>query len=477
MENFSRTGNPQFKTNLQSNLKLTGNLKDFKSTFGDYDIRGQVSENFSENHAYLIGRAFASVAQCKGVNTIAVGYDRRNSSVQFNEAYIKGLLDSGSNVIDLGRMSTAYTSLSYNFTNADASTMITASHNPSNYNGFKFHLKGKNFFCQQLLEVYDRIVSSSFQEGSGKYHKENFINEYLHFLFNQLSIHDVKAIWDAGHGAAGDILPHIKRQLPEHNIFLREDVDEHASGFDNTKPEFIKSTCEVLKNNPDYIAFVFDGDADRLVVIDEDQHVWSGDELLTIFSLFTKINSDSQITTIWDSKASKTLTKFVSEFDINTILSKTGHCYVIDAIKKNHAKLGGEISGHYMFNDDFFCVDDAIYGALKIMHILQHLPYKLCDLKKIIPTVWASKPFRIHCRDMNKYDVMEHIKTSLIMQNKMIEIVHDSIIINHTNGWWLIRPSQTENVISARCEGWNKESYEEVKDFMEAILSSCGLMI
>ncbi|USO00751.1 MAG: hypothetical protein H6845_00230 [Alphaproteobacteria bacterium] len=458
-------------------MKLKGNLANFKCTFGDYDIRGVVGDSFSVEYAYLIGKAFGSTIQCKHAKTVAVGYDRRQSSVDFQKAYIQGLLDSGANVIDLGRVSTAYTSLSYRFINADAATMITASHNPPKYNGFKFYLRGNNFFGDSLIELYDRISSGSFFEGEGSYSKASFMNEYVHFLFKNLNVSRNKAIWDAGHGIAGDILPHIAKFLPTDHIFYRTEVSNNVDCFDNTKSEFLQQTCAFLKKHPGYIAFSFDGDADRMVVTDESGNVWTGDEIIFLFSSFIAFERNRQICSVWDSKSSKTLIKYAEQLGVKSILSKTGHCYVVDAIKKNNAAFGGEISGHYMFNDKFFCVDDGIYAALRILDVLEYSSYTLAQMKELIPEVWTSKLFRINCNNLDKYEVMGHIKDSLIRDNKMVELIHDSLVINHPNGWWLVRPSQTENAISARCEGWTQSSYEEVRDFMEAIITSCGLSL
>ncbi len=450
--------------------------KDFRHVIGDYDIRGCVGENFGPNQAYLIGLGFGSIVQCRGGKTIAVGYDRRESSIEFYKSYTKGLLDSGANVISLGRTSTAYTTLSYQIIDADASTMITASHNPIQYNGFKFHIKGQNFYGKELIELYDRVKNKAFCSGSGQMKKANFFKEYIHYLFQNITINkNIKAVWDAGHGVAGDIFPYIKDKLPNSHVFCRESTSNSVKDFDNTKIDFLNHTCNELKNQKDCIGFAFDGDADRMVVIDEKGKIWNGDELLSLFSIAEQIKSEKPIKTVWDSKSSKTLTKWASQFGVKTILSKTGHCYVIEAINKHHCALGGEMSGHYMFCDRFFNVDDGIYSALRLLDLLNNMPYRLCDFANAIPTIWASKPLRIYCKDLDKHKVIDYIKESLLRSNIVIEIVHDSILVNHHNGWWLVRASQTENVISARCEGWNEESFEEVKNFMEVTLSSCGL--
>ncbi len=460
------------------NYNKNASSRDFRSVIGDYDIRGCVGENFGVDQAYMIGLGFGSIVQCKGGKNIAVGYDRRESSVDFKEAYIEGLLDSGANAISLGRTSTAYTTLAYHMIGADASTMITASHNPIRYNGFKFHFKGQNFYGRELLELYDRIKNDVFSSGRGKLSQANYFQEYSHYLLQNINLSsNIPAIWDAGHGVAGDILPYIKKNLPNSHILYRTDENENAKDFDNTKVEFLNHTHKELAEKKDYIAFAFDGDADRMVVIDEKGKVWNGDELLTLFSVLIrcKSNKNETVTTIWDSKSSQMLMKWAKEFDVKPVLSKTGHCYVINAIKQNDAALGGEMSGHYMFQDSSFAVDDGIYSALRLLDMLSYVPYKLCDFASAMPKVWASRLLRVQCKNLEKNQVMEYIKESLSRANTVIEIVHDSIVVNHHNGWWMVRASQTENVISARCEGWNESGFEEVKSFMEVTLSSCGL--
>ncbi|QEK38393.1 phosphohexomutase domain-containing protein [Candidatus Cytomitobacter primus] len=452
-------------------------IVNFKHAIGDYDIRGCIGDDFGPDQAYLIGLSFGSIIQCQGLKTVAVGYDRRSSSVEFHEKYIEGLLESGVDVVSLGRVSTAYTALSYKFLEIDASTMITASHNPIKYNGFKFYIKGRNFYGQDLIGLYDRIKNNTFSKGKGKRSYQNFMTEYSHYIFQNMDIENTNVIWDAGHGVAGDMLNHLRKYLPSSHILFRTEENAQVKDFDNTKIDFLNHTCKALRNKENYIAFAFDGDADRMVVVDENQKIWSGDELLSLFSIIARITQNREITTVWDSKSSKALMSWAEKFGINTVLSKTGHCYVINAIRKNNAELGGEISGHYMFRDSFFCADDGIYSALRLLQIMKCIPYRLCDIRNIIPKIWTSKPLRINCGDLNKYDVMEFIKESLSRSNIVTEKVHDSILINHHNGWWLVRASQTENVISARCEGWNEESYEEVKNFMEVTLSACGLSL
>ncbi|WP_187440075.1 hypothetical protein [Candidatus Nesciobacter abundans] len=448
-----------------------------RNVIGDYDIRGKVGIDFSAEHAYQVGLAFGSIVQQQEGKTVSVGQDRRKTSPMFSSMLIKGLLDSGANVIDLGKTTTPYVSSSYNFIDCDASISVTASHNPAHYNGFKFSLFGNSFFGDDLQKMYERIVNKSFRSGSGKLTKRSFVDNYINYIKRNFNISEKsKVIWDCGHGAAGEFIELAVKDLKgEHKIIRSEPKD--VPDYDNSKISFLEKTKEELDKNPGFIAFTFDGDADRLVIVDEKKEVWTGDEVLCFLSLVKRIKSGQKISTVWTSKSSKKITDWLKEFEIESFFSKVGHCYLTNAMNKNLSSIGGEISGHYIFRDNFFTIDDGIFTALRFLDCMSIFPYKLNQIKSIFPKVWVSPSLRIKCGTLKKKEIMEYVENILVISDHSFELKDDSIIVNHPMGWWLIRPSQTENVVSLRCEGWNENGYMEVKNFMETTLANIGLII
>lgn len=430
-----------------------------------YDIR---STQITNEDAFLLAKAFASEIIERNKKTVIVGYDRRKNSKELNDNFIQGLYHSGINVISLGITTTAIVQIAEIELKADASVMITASHNPAHYNGFKFFLENNAFSDNNLAKLVLRIMQNQFKIATGKITSINFNKQYAKCIHEHINIAGkFKIAWDCLNGCAGEILYNLTSSLNGINYIINHEKD---STFGNCAPDpTYEPRLDLIKNiiqekKLDF-GIAIDGDADRCVIIDKNGKIIPGDKLLALFAYLMK---EKNKIVIWDSKSSNSLIKWAKDF-CECHISATGHSNLYNLFKKTNANLAGECSGHYIFSE-FFGVNDGIFSALKFINLLEMHNIDLERALSLIPNIWVAEAINIPCHESKKEQIMNQIENILIKKGATINL-NDGIKASYATGWWLIRPSRTEEALRISAEGWTQEGLEIVKDEMNCILS------
>ena len=334
-----------------------------------YDIRGIYGETLFETDAIHIGRLFGlKVGKKKKVN---ICYDGRLSSPNLKNNLIKGLLEVGVDVCDIGVGPTPLLYYSCYENNASGGIMVTGSHNPKNHNGFKFVLQNMPFFGEDLISLSNKANDYYFSAERGCFSEANYKDQYLSRILKDLKIKKkLRIVWDAGNGSAGELMSKIAQKINKDNILLFDDID---GNFPNHHPdpsdvENLKDCIDFIKEEKLDLGIAFDGDGDRIGVVDDEGRPIPGDKLLLLFS--KDILVEKKCTIIGDVKCSQVLFDEIEKDGGKAIISKTGHSHVKESIKKNNADLAGEMSGHIFFNLNYFGFDDALYSAIKLLEIL-----------------------------------------------------------------------------------------------------------
>ena len=441
----------------------------------EYDIRGVYNETLFDNDAEILGNLFGlEVGKNKTVN---VGYDGRLSSDKLKENLIKGLIDSGVNVNEIGLVPTPLLYYSCHELVADGGIIVTGSHNPKNHNGFKIVLNDKPFFGANLIKLSKKAKKFNFKKMNGSVKTFNLMDKYIKRLikdFNQRK--KINIVWDSGNGAAGDVMNALAKNIDGKYELLFSEIDgnfpnHHPDPSDPKNLAFCKNKLLDLKYN---VGFAFDGDGDRLGVIDDLGRTVSGDKLLLL--LAKEMLKSKKCKVIADVKCSQVLFDEVKRLGGEIFMSKTGHSHIKDNLKKLRADLAGEMSGHIFFAKDYYGFDDAFFAAVKVLEIINNNEKKLSDLVDEIPRVFNTPEIRIECDDNKKFDVINKvIERQKRSRKKIVNI--DGVRVSEKDGWWLLRASNTQPAIVLRCESLSQEGLEFQKRAVENELSEFNIDI
>ncbi len=423
-----------------------------------YDIRGVYNKTLKDIDARVIGNIFGLIAGKK--STINVGYDGRVSSINLKEELIKGLLESGVNVNEIGLGPTPMMYFSCFYTKSKGGIMVTGSHNPKDHNGFKFVLDNLPFYGEDLKELEKLAKNYSLPKNNGKKKIIDLSDKYIKRLTRDLKQKKkINIVWDSGNGSAGTIMKEISKKIDGKSILLFDDIDGNFPNHHPDPSEKCNLTfCidEIKRNNFD-LGIAFDGDGDRIGVIDEKGNVLSGDELLLIFA--KNLLKNEKVKIIGDVKCSQVLFDEIEKMGGKSIMSQTGHSHIKVNMKKHSAKLAGEMSGHIFFADKYFGFDDALYASIRIIDILTNTDLTLSELIKSVPKVFNTPEIRIDCDDKEKFSIIQKVSENLIKSGK--EIINiDGVRVKNHDGWWLLRASNTQPVLVLRCESLSKKGLE-----------------
>ncbi|MEF3255010.1 MAG: phosphomannomutase/phosphoglucomutase [Deferribacterales bacterium] len=454
-----------------------------KGIFRQYDIRGIVPDNFNSEIASKIANAIAIKTKIKTKNenpSVVVGRDVRLSSEDLFLGVVTGLIDAGCKVINIGAVPTPVTYFASNFLKSDAFIMITGSHNPPEYNGLKFGIDNETIHSEGILEIYEEIQRNGyiFSGLKGFIEKYYILDDYFNFyknsfteLKNKISqLPEIKVIIDAGNGAASLVAPEIFKEL---GVKVIELFCEPDGRFPNHHPDptveknLIDARNTLLDQKADF-AFAYDGDADRIGILDEKGDIIWGDMLIYIYAKELK-KRYAKPTIIADVKASQVLFDELNKLGIETIMWKTGHSLIKDKLKKTGAELAGEMSGHIFFKDRFFGFDDAIYASVRFLEAyvdnrLNGFIDKASDLIKDLPKVFNTPEIRLDCPDDKKFQIVDSLKNIFMEYHKNYKMGIKSIIdidgirVNFEHGWGLLRASNTQPVLVMRFEADTKDN-------------------
>ncbi len=428
-----------------------------------YDIRGVYDKTLKDKDAQVIGNLFGlTVGNGKTVN---VGYDGRISSLNLKNNLIDGLLESGVNVNEIGLCPTPLMYFSCFHTDSEGGIMVTGSHNPKDHNGFKFVLNNLPFYGEQLKKMCLTGNNYSIINEKGKKEILDFKDEYIKRLIKDLNQKKkINIVWDAGNGSAGEIMRKISEKIQGKSILLFDEIDGNFPNHhpDPSEPDNLQSCIKTLKENKFDLGIAFDGDGDRIGIIDDKGRILSGDKILLIFAYDLLEKQKASI--IGDVKCSQVLFDEVKRMGGNPIMSKTGHSHIKVNMKKYSAKLAGEMSGHIFFADKYYGFDDALYAAIRIIDILCNKSESLSQIVDKIPEVFNTPEIRIDCDDKEKFLIVDKISSNLENSIHSFSKV-DGVRVNSKDGWWLLRASNTQPVLVLRCESLSKDGLVKQMSF------------
>mgnify|MGYP000568751971 CR=1 FL=1 len=439
-----------------------------------YDIRGVFGKDLTEEVAYSFARRFGGFLQNKKAKSVAVGYDARLSSPKLRSSLIKGLREQGINVVDIGLCPTPVLSFAHIELQTDAGIMITGSHNPPDHNGFKTTFKREPFFDQDiksLNKLQPKRVSFS-EEGTLKEKSVNSL--YAKRVCRGVEkIPPYRIIWDCGHGAAGAILPQVLKLLPGEHTVLYGQVDGTfpAHHPDPTVKENLEDLQRVVLEKKADVGFAFDGDADRLGVVDNNGNIIWVDILLILLGQDI-LKRHPGATIIGDIKSSDILFNKIKEYGGCPYVAPTGHSIIKKCLKELSALLAGEVSGHIFFIEDYYGFDDGIYSAIRTLGAMSALPGSLNDWYNSLPATYTTPEIRVEY-SKDKISLIEDIYKKLKDEETLEIKTLDGLKVSFKDkGWWLLRASNTQDVLVVRCEGRSKKDLQEVVYHLNMMLQS-----
>jgi|UniRef100_A0A7V6DQW2 phosphomannomutase/phosphoglucomutase len=440
------------------------------SIFREYDIRGIVGQDFNLDDVNKIGRGFATYLTGYGGKTVAVGRDCRLSSPDIRAALIHGIMQGGVTVIDVGLCPTPAFYFALRHFQTDGGVMITASHNPPEYNGFKVCLGFDTIFGERIQNLQAIIQSGKYSSGNGSLQEQEIIPAYCDYLANNLRLErPVSLAVDAGNGTgglvAGPVLKRLNCQPVE--LFFEPDGTFPNHEADPTIPHNLAALAQTVVENGLELGIAFDGDGDRLGVVDEGGRILYGDQLMIIFARdILKTNPGGKI--IGEVKCSHLMYEDIRAHGGIPIMWKTGHSLIKQKLKEEQALLAGEMSGHFFFRHRYFGFDDAMYAACRLLEILSRDRRPLSDYLADLPRTSNTPEIRVECPENLKFLLVGKVKQILAQTYQVIDI--DGVRIVFPDGWGLVRASNTSPVIVLRFEAETDSRLREIRDLVESAI-------
>ncbi|MGE0753543.1 MAG: phosphoglucomutase/phosphomannomutase PgmG [Alphaproteobacteria bacterium] len=443
--------------------------------FREYDIRGIPGDNFTYEDAYAIARAFA--ARIEGEKPfVCLGRDGRLSSPQLAESIRRGLLDSGVDVIDIGIGPTPMLYYAAHSCKASAAIMVTGSHNPPTHNGMKCMLHGKPFFGEDIRALHAAVEAGKFKNGAGALQHKDVRADYTKELLHAYHGNDMLNIaWDAGNGAAGEIMTRLCQQLPGQHIVLNGTIDGRFPNHhpDPSVAENLRQLVAAVRENKCQLGIAFDGDADRIGVVDDEGFVIWPDQLMILYARAVLAENPGSMI-IADVKSSDALFEDVKAHGGQPLMWKTGHSHIKAKLAETGAKLAGEMSGHIFFADRYYGYDDALYAAVRLLSIVSQQGGKLSAWRKLLPEYVNTPEIRFECEEDRKFAVIEEVRARLENDKKRFTAV-DGVRVHTKDGWWLLRASNTQPVLVARCEARTQEGLDRLVDALKEQLMASAI--
>jgi phosphomannomutase len=449
----------------------------------EYDIRGIVGETLFPADAKAIGRLFAQVVGAQGGRRIAVGYDGRLTSPELEAALVEGLTAEGADVVRIGRGPTPM--LYYaaatpgDYGGVDAGITVTGSHNPPDHNGFKLVLGGKPFFGEAIQALGHAAAQLSPPGGRpGRAADHSVFDAYVARLAQDYSAkHGLKVAWDCGNGATGEVVSALVRRLPGRHVLLNEVIDGRfpAHHPDPTVPENLVQLQQAVAEQHCDLGIGFDGDGDRIGVVDATGRIAWGDQLLVILARDV-LSRHPGAPIIADVKASQVLFDEIAKAGGKPIMWQTGHSLIKAKMAETGAPLAGEMSGHIFFAERWYGFDDAIYVAIRLLDILARSTDSLGAILDRLPAVFNTPELRLPCDEARKFTIVAEVRDRLRARGADVVDI-DGVRVNGADGWWLMRPSNTQAVIVARAEASSEGGLARLKAQLNTELAPSGLRL
>ena len=442
----------------------------------EYDIRGVVGDTLSDADAYAIGRSFATMIARAGGKSVAVGYDGRLSSPMLAEALIRGINAAGVDALNVGLGPTPMLYYAASTQQVDGGIQITGSHNPPDYNGFKMVFQGRPFFGADILGIGAMAAAGDWDSGQGSAQTIDIVDAYVDRLVEGFAGSTFRIGWDAGNGAAGTVIEKLTAKLPGEHFLLFTDIDGH---FPNHHPDPTeeKNLADLRKlvaeRNLDF-GVAFDGDGDRIGAIDGEGRVIWGDQLLQIYAAAV-LQDRPGATVIADVKASQALFDRVAELGGQPLMWKTGHSLIKAKMKETGSPLAGEMSGHIFFADRYYGYDDAPYAAIRLIEAATKLGQSVTDLRGGMAPMVNTPELRFQVDEVRKFAIVDEVLARLAAAGANVDRTDGARVLTD-DGWWLLRASNTQDVLVARAEAKDEAALGRLMAAIDEQLALSGVV-
>jgi phosphomannomutase len=443
----------------------------------EYDVRGIVGETLSAADAAALGRAFATMVHEHGGQRVCVGMDGRLSSPELAEAAVEGLRASGVEVLWIGRGPTPMLYFAVHHYDTDGGIQITGSHNPPAHNGFKMMLGKKSFFGEQIQALGRIAAAGAYAGGRGRRTEAPVFDAYVARLVQDYpaSGRELSVVWDAGNGAAGDALTALARRLPGRHELLFVEIDGRFPNHhpDPTVDENLEDLIATVAAEGAEVGIAFDGDGDRIGVIDGHGRIVRGDQLLQILATEV-LQRHPGAPIIADVKASQALYDEIERLGGEPVMWKTGHSLIKAEMAERGAPLAGEMSGHIFYADGFYGHDDALYVAIRLLGVLASGAVTLADWRDRMAPLVNTPEIRFECPEERKFAVIDRVKARLEQEGARVNGI-DGVRVSTADGWWLLRASNTQAVLVARAEAGDAAGLARLKQQIRRHLEAAGV--
>jgi len=429
----------------------------------EYDIRGLVGKTLNPDDARAVGRAFGTMVRRGGGTTVCVGYDGRESSPDFAAAMVEGLTGTGLSVKRVGLGPTPMLYFAMKHAGADAGVMITGSHNPPEYNGIKMLTSKGPVYGDQIQEIGRLSAEADLETGEGAAEDYPVMDAYVDRLVAAFDgDRPLKIVWDCGNGATGEVMRALVARLPGEHILLYDEIDGRFPNHhpDPTVPEYIKDLIRTVGEQGCDLGIAFDGDGDRIGAVDEKGRIIWGDQLVAIYASDI-LRDHPGATVIADVKASQTLFDEIARLGGKPLMWKTGHSLLKAKMAEIGAPLAGEMSGHIFFADNYG-FDDAPYCGVRLAALLARSNEPASALRDRLPPVLNTPEVRFQVDESRKFDIVREIKDRLAKTDADVNAI-DGVRVTTDDGWWLLRASNTQDVLVARAESQTEDGLERLK--------------
>jgi phosphomannomutase len=441
----------------------------------EYDIRGIVGKTLGTADANAIGRGFATRVRRVGGTRVAVGYDGRTSSPELEAALVAGLTAGGVDVVRTGMGPTPQLYYAEAILEVDGGIQITGSHNPAEYNGFKMVLQHKPFFGADIQDLAKLAEEGDWEEGEGTVSEVDLVDDYVGRLLAGYAGGAYKIGWDAGNGASGPVIEKLTKLLPGEHHLLYTDVDGNFPNHhpDPTEEKNLEDLKKLVAEKGLDFGLAFDGDGDRIGAIDGEGRVIWGDQLLSILAV-PVLKELPGATIIADVKASQMLYDRIAELGGTPLMWKTGHSLIKTKMRETDSPLAGEMSGHIFFAHEYYGFDDAQYAAVRLIRAVHMIGKSMTEIRGAMPALVNTPEMRFQVDESRKFAVVEEVLSRLEAEGAEVDRT-DGARVNTPDGWWLLRASNTQDVLVARAEAKDEAALERLLAMIDAQLAASGL--
>ncbi len=441
----------------------------------EYDIRGVVGDTLSDKDAYAIGRSFATLVARAGGKRVAVGYDGRLSSPMLCDALIAGVNAAGIDALNVGLGPTPMLYYAASTEDVDGGIQITGSHNPPDYNGFKFVMQGRPFYGADIQRIGKMAAAGDWEAGEGAAQSIDIVDAYVDRLIEGFAGSAFRIGWDAGNGAAGTVIEKLTARLPGEHHLLFTDIDGHFPNHhpDPTEEKNLADLRTLVAEKSLDFGVAFDGDGDRIGAIDGQGRIIWGDQLLQIYAA-ALLRDLPGATVIADVKASQALFDRVAELGGKPLMWKTGHSLIKAKMKETGSPLAGEMSGHIFFADRYYGYDDAPYAAVRLIEAATKLGQSVTALRGAMAPMINTPELRFQVDESRKFAIVEEVLMRLAASGAQVDRTDGARVLT-SDGWWLLRASNTQDVLVARAEAKDEAALERLLAAIDEQLALSGI--